>query len=689
MLTVYGRFVRLSFGSTFFRVLLPVLLLVAAIPSLSAQPSVEYEVIARSGETAVPGGSGTFSYFDSAPAIDAEGNVVFFGGASAQSGIYTAVGSCCQRVADLTSLAPNGGGQRFNWFSPADGADIDAGRVAFTAQFPHAVTGAGVRGIYSNVGQFGPLDLVEVAAVDGQEWSGLGSPWVDGDVVALRGNRLIPTAHTTVLLWDGWTSSESFVDGGSGSIASNAEAVISGDAVSFQRIASGKVQLAVSGNQGMDVLAAVGSTLVPDGGGATFRLLSNQAVLDRDGQDAAFAGYFLSSPTLVGVYKRTAGGALERVADVVDVVPGADPLPDGTDHLFKDFAPTGIAISNGRVVFLGYGQFGVKGLYTDVDGSLEVLVDTEYNDAIELDGVEERIYALSMGRKAFALTPQGYMVVFRTTLESGDHAIVRATIGAPSSDRFTVYKDYSDNNPDQVSVSLSCSSGTVVSSPLWASEGSPAVFTIQGASAGATCTATETSVASGYTKNESGCLNRALNGSCTIVNTLNTQTNNPPTASFTFSCSGLTCNFNGSGSSDSDGSITGYQWNFGNGSSGSGVTTSRTYGAAGTYTVTLTVTDNQGATGTLQRSVTVSAPTVAITLSVTGYKSKGLQKADLSWSGANGTQVDVYRDGAYITRTANDGFHTDNIDQRGGGSYTYKVCEAGTSTCSSEQTFAF
>jgi hypothetical protein len=61
----------------------------------------------------------------------------------------------------------------------------------------------------------------------------------------------------------------------------------------------------------------------------------------------------------------------------------------------------------------------------------------------------------------------------------------------------------------------------VTNNPQWASEASPAEFDISGAVAGATCTATETSVASGYTKNESDCQNRDLvNGSCTIVNTL-------------------------------------------------------------------------------------------------------------------------------------------------------------------------
>ncbi len=85
------------------------------------------------------------------------------------------------------------------------------------------------------------------------------------------------------------------------------------------------------------------------------------------------------------------------------------------------------------------------------------------------------------------------------------------------------------------------------------------------------------------------------------------STNQPPTANFTQSCSTLTCNFT-STSSDPDGSITAYRWTFGDGSAA--VTTqnaSHTYAAGGTYTVTLQVTDNQGATSSTSQSVTVSA----------------------------------------------------------------------------------
>lgn len=52
--------------------------------------------------------------------------------------------------------------------------------------------------------------------------------------------------------------------------------------------------------------------------------------------------------------------------------------------------------------------------------------------------------------------------------------------------------------------------------------------------------------------------------------------------------------FDGSKSSDSDGTVTGYAWDFGDGSGGSGAVVHHTYAKAGTYTVTLTATDNEG-----------------------------------------------------------------------------------------------
>lgn len=97
----------------------------------------------------------------------------------------------------------------------------------------------------------------------------------------------------------------------------------------------------------------------------------------------------------------------------------------------------------------------------------------------------------------------------------------------------------------------------------------------------------------------------------TITKTVTvTQTSNTsPTASFVYSTTGLTASFNAAASSDANGTITAYNWSFGDGVSASGVSTSRTYAAAGTYSVGLTVTDNAGATGSITKSVTVGTVT--------------------------------------------------------------------------------
>ena len=82
--------------------------------------------------------------------------------------------------------------------------------------------------------------------------------------------------------------------------------------------------------------------------------------------------------------------------------------------------------------------------------------------------------------------------------------------------------------------------------------------------------------------------------------------NQPPTARITASCSALACSLSGSTSTDSDGTIVSYAWTFGDGSVGSGSPTSHTYATAGTYTVDLTVTDDDGVTDTTSTPVTVS-----------------------------------------------------------------------------------
>lgn len=82
-------------------------------------------------------------------------------------------------------------------------------------------------------------------------------------------------------------------------------------------------------------------------------------------------------------------------------------------------------------------------------------------------------------------------------------------------------------------------------------------------------------------------------------------------------------------------------------------------------------------------------PTGNFTLATSGFKVKGAQQVTLTWSGATTSTVDVRRDGVVITTTSNDGDHTDNIGAKGGATYTYTVCEAGTTTCSNASTVVF
>jgi hypothetical protein len=90
--------------------------------------------------------------------------------------------------------------------------------------------------------------------------------------------------------------------------------------------------------------------------------------------------------------------------------------------------------------------------------------------------------------------------------------------------------------------------------------------------------------------------------------------NNDPSAAFTYSPTnpepGQSVSFDASSSSDSDGSIQSYQWDFGDGTSVTGETVSNSYSSPGTYTVNLTVTDDDGGTDSALQDVIVAAPSL-------------------------------------------------------------------------------
>jgi PKD repeat protein len=163
-----------------------------------------------------------------------------------------------------------------------------------------------------------------------------------------------------------------------------------------------------------------------------------------------------------------------------------------------------------------------------------------------------------------------------------------------------------------------------------------------------------------------------------------TATNQSPVARFSSACTDLTCAFTDA-STDPDGRTASWSWDFGDGTAASTLQNpSHTYAAGGTYDVRLTVTDDKGATGAIDHTVTPDQP-ASITLSASASSVKTKRKVDLTWSGATSANVDIKRNGVLRTTTANDGSYSDR-NVKAGTTYSYVVCEAGTTTCSNAAT---
>lgn len=151
---------------------------------------------------------------------------------------------------------------------------------------------------------------------------------------------------------------------------------------------------------------------------------------------------------------------------------------------------------------------------------------------------------------------------------------------------------------------------------------------------------------------------------------------------------GTSTGFSGSASDSQDGNLTALvQWTDNGIAIGSGGSFS-TVLPAGTHTIVARVTDSGGLQASKSISITVTSASGS-TLAARGRKVKGLEKVDLSWNGLGASSLDVYRNNVKVLNTPNDGAETDAINQKGAGTYTYRVCEAGTSTCSNTASVVF
>ena len=153
---------------------------------------------------------------------------------------------------------------------------------------------------------------------------------------------------------------------------------------------------------------------------------------------------------------------------------------------------------------------------------------------------------------------------------------------------------------------------------------------------------------------------------------------NAPVASFTYSPSNPTVNttvsFDASASNDSDGTIANYAWDFGDGNTGTGVTTSHTYPIANTYTVNLTVTDNTGLKGTLSKNIIVTSGIVSgVTASASPSNANATAGQSATFTanasgGAGGYQYQWYRNGETM---AGQNLNTLSVEELTSGTYKY------------------
>ncbi|CAM3679135.1 PKD domain-containing protein [Nocardioides zeicaulis] len=128
------------------------------------------------------------------------------------------------------------------------------------------------------------------------------------------------------------------------------------------------------------------------------------------------------------------------------------------------------------------------------------------------------------------------------------------------------------------------------------------------------------------------------------------EPNQAPTAAFTSSCTSAACDFDATTSSDADGSVVSYAWDFGDGATATGRTPSHDFVTSGTRQVTLTVTDDEGASGSVvvpvQVTRTNAPPTAAFTATcrylVCSFDASGSADADgtvasYDWAFGDGT----------------------------------------------------
>ncbi|WP_319004157.1 S8 family serine peptidase [Rheinheimera aquimaris] len=156
-----------------------------------------------------------------------------------------------------------------------------------------------------------------------------------------------------------------------------------------------------------------------------------------------------------------------------------------------------------------------------------------------------------------------------------------------------------------------------------------------------------------------------------------------PVAAFSYAASGLTVSFTDM-STDANNNISSYSWDFGDGNTSQDANPQHSYAEPGSYQVSLTVTDSTSLTDTSSQMITVSVDDteLELTLQRKVRTRTGSTIVDLRWTGT-AEAVDVYRDGQLVDTTEDNGRYRDRFNSMAE-TVTYKICVAGTDTCSAE-----
>ena len=303
------------------------------------------------------------------------------------------------------------------------------------------------------------------------------------------------------------------------------------------------------------------------------------------------------------------------------------PAPNGTAlqtlgrkfAFFNGYTPQqsiGLYPTDGTSDSVSYGELGVAAFTIEL-GTAFFESCTTYNNVIKPNNLPALIYAAKVVRTPY-ITPAGPDV---TTLSLNNDA---AGAGVPAGINVALTASATDtrfNNSNGTEPTQAIAGAEYyLDVPPWEAGAAPVVLVASDGVFNATTEGLSGAInTAGLSVGRHTVFVRARDASgawgAVTASFLNIVSGPPPVlnAAFTSSCTNLVCSFNGAGSS---GNVASWQWTFGDGSSGSGVSASRTYAAAGTFNVTLTVSDGS-TTDSETLPVTVTAAPVGGTVAET------------------------------------------------------------------------